>query len=838
MRRSAVFVLSFGFAVLCRAQTAPVVSPRGVVNAVTLLPAPSTVAPGGLVIISGLNLGPAEGARTEAAPWPTSLGDPPVEVFIQPLGGTALRRMPLSQASPSRIVAQVPLNMPNGAAQIVVRRGEERSRPALVNVVPVEPAFRSANGLGYGESAGKLSGRTLTLSAVGLGPTDPEVETGGAAAALPRATLRASVGGLPAEVSASLSPDRVGEFDVQIELPEQARPGDVISLEAIPEGRPRGVTGRGQYSSLQQPEVLYVPKPEGAPEFRGLVASDLRGTFAIASGARDESGCWPSYLFDLTARRASGIDACLIAANENAVSPVVASPESSVLAALAGPPAGDRETGISSKVVVFNAARSEPMTVELPEKAVTMNGVQGGGVVAVLPGTPPRRLSVDTSTGEVQEMEPAAPALAALNPANLQVDLGDGLTHLLSLPAPMAPGAIVVLVGDDANAPRRAGIAVLNQQGELLGSRDFPAGWVPLVAPSPPARPSQPAPGAVPGGALPGAQLPANLPAATRVTLMGDLPARTLYVLSRAPDNSKHALVALTLEDTRVIEFPAGWFAASCTANIPSFSLELTRRIALPGTTVATSEFSNNCTASGFLVLDLADQKLSAITTGEQARFSVTGAAGDLSDFIYRPSAGDRLGTIDGLVVLDGVNLAAYRIPLPLGVVSVQALAPVRSMNLVVGLGRIQTPGDAGLVVFDLDQREARLLNTPNGFTSISMVGNAQSVFPITRKVAAVGVKPDNGGSQFVLYDLATGDLTLVDNPPGVVWVGGFPAAQSGTRTTPAPGAPGDGAGGGAAGGAQLQRVIQNAKGRANTLIAVTYNARRQQSGVMAVRVH
>src|SRR4051794_29848834 len=81
----------------------PAVPPRGITNAFPQAPAPSPVAPGGLIWIQGLSLGPAEGLKATDIPWPTKLGD--IEVLING------RLSPVGFVSPSRIVAQVPLEV-------------------------------------------------------------------------------------------------------------------------------------------------------------------------------------------------------------------------------------------------------------------------------------------------------------------------------------------------------------------------------------------------------------------------------------------------------------------------------------------------------------------------------------------------------------------------------------------------------------------------------------------------------------------------------------------------------------------------------------------------------
>ena len=118
---------------LGQAPTAPVVSPRGVINAFTQTPAPTTVAAGGLIWINGLNLGPVDAIVAKDAPWPTSVGDPAIQVLINN------RPSPIYSAGPSRIVAQVPYEIANGQVNLVVRRGDAQSRPARFNVINIFP---------------------------------------------------------------------------------------------------------------------------------------------------------------------------------------------------------------------------------------------------------------------------------------------------------------------------------------------------------------------------------------------------------------------------------------------------------------------------------------------------------------------------------------------------------------------------------------------------------------------------------------------------------------------------------------------------------------------------
>ena len=170
--RFSVLLASGSFAVWAQG---PVVLQRDVVNAVTMQPAPSRVARGGIIRITGFNLGPPGSLKAQGTPLPTQLGD--VQVLIN---GTAA---PLYSVDPGTIVAQVPLEAANGLAELAVQRASGKSLVARFNIVPTEPAVRTMNGLGYRPAAGAMSGRTLTLSASGLGPTNPPLVTGDAAPA-------------------------------------------------------------------------------------------------------------------------------------------------------------------------------------------------------------------------------------------------------------------------------------------------------------------------------------------------------------------------------------------------------------------------------------------------------------------------------------------------------------------------------------------------------------------------------------------------------------------------------------------------------------------------------
>ena len=91
-------------------------------------------------------------------------------------------------------------------------------------------------------------------------------------------------------------------------------------------------------------------------------------------------------------------------------------------------------------------------------------------------------------------------------------------------------------------------------------------------------------------------------------------------------------------------------------------------------------------------------------------------------------------------------------------------------------------------------------------------------------KLVARGIREGNTGTQFLIYDLITGDLAMVPNPGGVAFVG------------PPPGAPQPGVPGGPPVQQQPMRT-QDFSAKSNSITAVTYDAERRQVGIMAVRV-
>src|SRR5260370_3134497 len=120
-------VIAFG-----QAPTGPVVAGRGVINAFTQTPAPSSVAPGGIIWITGLNLASAAQQAPKGGPLLNNLGG--VEVRID---GTAA---PLFSVSSSKIGAQVPWDTQPGHARVVVASADGNSKRPRIPVTGLDPS--------------------------------------------------------------------------------------------------------------------------------------------------------------------------------------------------------------------------------------------------------------------------------------------------------------------------------------------------------------------------------------------------------------------------------------------------------------------------------------------------------------------------------------------------------------------------------------------------------------------------------------------------------------------------------------------------------------------------
>jgi len=802
--RLPALLLATGLVSLAQSQLAPVVGPRGVVNAYTQEPSPSTVAPGGLIWINGLNFG--------------SISD--TQVLVNGAAAGVL------SVSIGRIVAQVPWETASGLAEVVVRQGEARSRAARMVVQPVAPSVRAVGDSGYGEAVVTTSGDAAVLSITGLGARD--------ASAVP---VIVHVGGLVAETEVKARDQRPGEYDLQVSLPAGWQPGDVISLRADVSTANRTTLGK-----TSRPEVTFVRLPSDAPELSSLTGSDLRGNYLIASAARDAQGCSPSFLFDAAKTSATRIDACLVSGNQNDTTPVIAESEGPALAALLGPAEGQAPAGVSSKVLIFRPERADPISVQLPSAASNLLGTGSDGITAVLAGDAVRRVTIDTRTGEVRDSTAGGAALPGGAGLGMSVDLGDGMNQALSAPAAGVDGSFGVVVGDSAEQPTRMKFAIVSAQGEIT-SQPFPENWLALLGPV--ALSAAAGSGGQSGAGGSGPSL-----AAVRATVVYHSLSNEFYVLARNSSNSAHGLVAFPKDGSspRVVRFPDGWFAAACTARVPLYSFQLSSVLAVPVTLTLETEAKNSCLARGLAVVEPGAELASVVSLPPQAPLDIAaGSAGSMNDFIYSGNG----TTPDSLVVFDAAMGAASQFNLPAGVASFAGVTAVSSMNALIASGTRSTQGDSGFVVFDLERSETRTLSLPDRFSTASLAG----VFPVTRKLVARGTRSDSTGSQYIVYDLVSGDAMVVPNPEGVAWVGslpqqtssglpggvppggGFPGGTPPGGTAPGGGFPGGSLPTGVPSVGPASAGLEQVNTKANTLAAVCFDPDSKQIGVMGVRV-
>ena len=765
--------------VWAQAPTAPVINGRGVTNAFTQEPAPGIVALGGLVQITGLNLGPVDGATASDVPWPTQLGGTQVIIGGKPA--------PLYSVAPGQIVAQVATDANTGLVDVVVRRAGGASVPVKVTVAAVDPAIRTASGAGFGVPWGSAGGGTIATSADGLGKAD---------------AVAAFVGGLAATVTATAASARPGEFDVSISVPPGARAGDLITLLQNNQAANR-VVYQPDPAAVPAAQVEYIALPQGTPAIADLTDSGLNGNFLVATGARGQDGCYAGATVDLAAQAIAPLANCITSAAA-ALLPAVAPAEGAAIGALVGPPQGDAQSGISPTVAIFSAGQA-PMTVTLPSAASALTAT-AAGFVATLPGTPPQLAAIDAATGTVTTVNAGGAAAAAGAAPSVNVN---GLTNVYAS-ASVGQNRTAVIVGDDPAKPGKAAFAVLGAGGAVISSTDFPAGWLPLLNAVQPARP-----GAAPAPAQAAPKEPAIFDSGTRL----------FFALARAADASKDAFVAFTIAngDPKIVPFPDGWFAASCTADIRLLSLDLSGQLAVAGSQVAETAYQAACAGSGFLTLSFAKAAVAAVPLPDQGSLRVPSTRADASlsqmnNYVFGARLDTtRSATSDTLYVLDGVNGSAFVLTTPTTAngFTDASVQQIPELNALLAQAIDKTPGDQGLLLFDLNLQTATNLFVPDGFTAVTALNDGAAVCCMaTRKVLGRTVK--SGGANVVIYDLVTGDITVVPNPDGVTHFGPPPT------------------GNGAAAAAAGRLISGNA--RANTVSGVAYNGARQ-AGIMVVRI-
>lgn len=804
-----LLLLAVPAALMAQMDAPPVLNPRGAKNDVSRQPAPTMVSPGSHLRLSGLNLGPIEPVTPKTFPLPTEVGNPATQVLInnQPA--------PIVSASPDAIVCQVPWDIAPGAAVAVVRRGEQSSRAVRFNIRPLAPAIRSAEGTGFG-AAGGVQGTSLDLRATGLGVTEPAQTSGMPAETEAKAVQPVLVfaDGLPVAAAVKASEKMPGEFAIQGELPKEAEAGDLLQVVVQGNAAPQLPA-----NPIRKTQVASLPLPGELAELRVLQGSDLRGGMGALIGPRGDDGCYPVWSFDVRRGSMKREEGCLTASNRAALTPVQQFPNSPAMASFIGPGDTSGQLPAYTKLRLWHPSLNGSQDLELPFPVNNLN-VGGDGDLRAVAVATGQILKIDPETGGVEGAEPLP-----VNPnpgggvaANLlrtgELDLGDGVKKVLA--AIQVQGGVAVVVGDNDTKPSKAKVAVVDFQGQVAGTRDYVEGWLPLAAPAPPARPGQ-------TPAQPALRLP--------VTAYLDAATRILYVASISADGQKHAMAGFGPEgQTRVVPTPEGWFFAACSADVRVFDLELTRRIAFFGSRTLETQFRQPCTARGFLEMSLgANPSMRAFELAGNGQFNVTAGANELNDFLYGVDSDPTQAALANAIFLfDSATESSLRLDSPSGVLGfgVGSLRPAPALNMVMALGQNRRVGDAGIVAFDLESGEARLLPTPEGFEQVQIL----DIFTSTRKLLARGIVNGAGGSQYLVYDLVTGDLEIVPNPSGVAFAGPPAAATPGQPVQPGqPGQPGQ--------QAQPAAQVQRINTKANAVLAVGYDAERKPVSLLYFRI-
>jgi uncharacterized protein (TIGR03437 family) len=213
----------------------PAISPGGVVNAGSFLPVP--LAPGALISIFGTNFATALTQASEL-PLPTEMAGASAAV-----NGT---KIPLVFVSSNQINAQLPYDVREGEAKILVATAEGVSTEETVNIGAAAPGiFMIAGGtravainqdftLNTAENA-ETRGRVMTVYLTGIGPLDGELEAGQPAPAttLYRAALESSatIGGQDTPVLfLGLTPGFVGLAQANLQIPADGPVGAALEL--------------------------------------------------------------------------------------------------------------------------------------------------------------------------------------------------------------------------------------------------------------------------------------------------------------------------------------------------------------------------------------------------------------------------------------------------------------------------------------------------------------------------------------------------------------------------------------------------------------------------------
>jgi uncharacterized protein (TIGR03437 family) len=235
------------------ASGAPVAFFGGVVNNATF--EGDALAPGGIVAIFGDGFVPGQPAQAGSLPLPTELGGVRVLVNDKPA--------PVYFASPNQINFQIPYDTPAGDATVRVEKGGQRGNAVSMHIGRSVPRLLRLNIADYGivvngdgsfpippttglNSHPAKVGDTLVIYALGLGQTEPAVQSGVAAPSEPlgraRGNYRVSFGApgpfgsAAADVTplyVGLTPNFVGLYQINVTIPPDTPKGTAVPVALV-----------------------------------------------------------------------------------------------------------------------------------------------------------------------------------------------------------------------------------------------------------------------------------------------------------------------------------------------------------------------------------------------------------------------------------------------------------------------------------------------------------------------------------------------------------------------------------------------------------------------------
>jgi uncharacterized protein (TIGR03437 family) len=226
------FMTQFAITITGTPQVGPVISSQTILNAASIDGA-GTVAPGEMLSVFGLNMGPATGVSAPAGALPTNLGGTTVT-----FNGTPA---PIAYASNLRVDVQAPFSLTPGAtAAVQVNNGGQASNTASLSVVAAVPGVytNSIDGAGpavvtnQDGSANSIlnpaaKGSVIVVYASGLGTVSPGLTEGAVPPVSPLSNVVGTVGayidGLPATVLfAGAAPGFPGLYQLNVQVPAGA----------------------------------------------------------------------------------------------------------------------------------------------------------------------------------------------------------------------------------------------------------------------------------------------------------------------------------------------------------------------------------------------------------------------------------------------------------------------------------------------------------------------------------------------------------------------------------------------------------------------------------------